>query len=219
VSETALKTNCGTCGKVIKFEAAMLGKSSKCPQCGEMVRLSDPNSTATVITAPDDKPATPAPAAPTTKDKVFGCGFGLVLLLLVSSCANYFWPGAEENPPQVAETEKPPTISDEEEREIIRQLEVYASEKRNKFMEVVAASGIPGIVSVDRKGDLVGVTVNDDWHFLPSEIRQMHAARMESIWARIASPDQPRLAMIKIFDTSGREVGGSRALGGVWVND
>ncbi|HBJ33492.1 MAG TPA: hypothetical protein DDZ51_01785 [Planctomycetaceae bacterium] len=35
------RVTCGSCGKSIKFPAARLGSSGKCPSCSEIIRLSD----------------------------------------------------------------------------------------------------------------------------------------------------------------------------------
>ncbi|QDT24817.1 hypothetical protein Enr10x_01090 [Gimesia panareensis] len=65
------------------------------------------------------------------------------------------------------------------------------------------------------------IEVRNNWHIKPYQVRLQDAQNLWSAWAKIASPQEPDSARIKIVDINGNEVGGSRVLAGslIWVQE
>jgi hypothetical protein len=89
------------------------------------------------------------------------------------------------------------------------------------------------IRSVDKNGDIVvsvsqgndsntaKITVANQWHYEPYQMRLQTAQITWKAWAGFRSPKEPDKARIKIVDRMENEVGGSRIWGGslIWVKD
>ncbi len=167
---------------------------------------------------------------------VLGC-FGL-MILSCSGCMIIGWlvsPNSEQlaklqpdrkavvdNEVATAQVQqnKPPAASSEP-RDMGQSGAVLNEQRRRKCIDALISVGIPGMksIAVSPAGTNLAIEMGDEWHYLPYNSRVMMAQQIESIWVRIASPANPRLAMIKLVDSAGNEVGGSKAFGGVWVVD
>jgi len=64
------------------------------------------------------------------------------------------------------------------------------------------------------RGEAV-ITVGDQWHYDTYQLRLQIAQDIESSWAHIYGDK----ARIKLLDKNGNEVGGTKMLGGVWVQN
>jgi hypothetical protein len=80
-------------------------------------------------------------------------------------------------------------------------------------------AGVSGIAATSVDGFKATMTVNNEWHLLPYQIRLQAAQNLWKSWARIASPKDVDKARLKLVDLNGNEVGGSRVLAGslIWV--
>lgn len=94
------------------------------------------------------------------------------------------------------------------------------------YMAVLNAAEVKLIknVSVRRISDHIWeatLTVENIWHIRHNQIRMQDAQALWEAWAKIASPQNPDSARIKLVDLRGNEVGGSRILAGslIWVKD
>jgi hypothetical protein len=87
------------------------------------------------------------------------------------------------------------------------------------FVKVLEASGVNNstIARCSNRGDTLVVVVANSWHILPYQIRLQSAQNLWKVWARIHAPEKPDSASISLTDYNENEVGGSRALGGIWV--
>ena len=67
----------------------------------------------------------------------------------------------------------------------------------------------------------LAITVPNDWHYQPQQIRIQMGQNFWKIWASIHSPDKPDQARISIRDLNGNEVGGSRVMAGslIWMKE
>lgn len=75
------------------------------------------------------------------------------------------------------------------------------------------------VVSADGTDQGLRVTVSNKWHPLHRQIRLQEAQQIHAAWARAHWPGEPDRARVKLVDLNGNEVGGTGALGGVWVQD
>lgn len=69
--------------------------------------------------------------------------------------------------------------------------------------------------------DVLRITVSNNWHYEPYQVRYQMAQSLWSLWANIHTPGQPDKSRISIRDQNGNEVGGSRVLAGslIWVQE
>lgn len=69
--------------------------------------------------------------------------------------------------------------------------------------------------------DHLNITVANQWHYEPYQIRLQMGQALWKLWAGIHSPKDPDKARISLRDQMGNEVGGSRILGGslIWVQE
>jgi hypothetical protein len=76
------------------------------------------------------------------------------------------------------------------------------------------------ITQVGRKGETIVVTVANEWHFLPYQIRLQMAQNIWTTWVLATKAENPDHARVDIKDLNGNSVGGSRLLGGSlsWVS-
>jgi hypothetical protein len=90
-----------------------------------------------------------------------------------------------------------------------------------QLRKVDASGALIVAVRPGRNEHQVDVTVANQWHREPYQIRLQAAQNIWQAWAQIRAPKNPDLARIKIVDLNGNEVGGSRVLAGslIWVQD
>lgn len=220
-------TKCGTCGKVIRFPPQLAGQAAACPQCGEQLRLVDRDAQRE---GNIEQTGEPAPPVRGTHPAAWGC---LSVILFVVACGVWgalFGPSraereaarsAEQQAAEEAAQQSQAALAEERERveQASRELAAAEAVDRDRFLSLAAEAAVPHVVTAAASRKTISVVVEDRWHSLPKATRQQAAEQMLSMWARIASPSDTRLAMIAIVDREGRAVGGSRVLGGVWVND
>ena len=92
---------------------------------------------------------------------------------------------------------------------------------RLKDFASVAGGQIVESVSVRGEDDSwsAKLTVINDWHYAPYQVRLQCAQGFQAVFSSIACPENPDLAYISIVDYMGNEVGGSRWKAGslIWV--
>ncbi len=107
-----------------------------------------------------------------------------------------------------------------------KEAEKEVQNRLDSYMKVLNAADVRLIksVSVGRISDDMWeatLTVDNLWHIRHYQIRLQDAQTLWEVWARIASPNDPDKARIKLVDQNGNEVGGSRFLAGslIWVKE
>jgi hypothetical protein len=98
-----------------------------------------------------------------------------------------------------------------------------AQDNVDTFIAVLEAAGVGNalVTNVSTRGETATITVATGWHYQPKQVRQQSAQILWQTWAMIASPNDLDKARLKLTDSVGNEVGGSRFLAGslIWVND
>jgi hypothetical protein len=69
--------------------------------------------------------------------------------------------------------------------------------------------------------DYLKITVGNDWHYEPYQMRLQMAQAIWKAWAVIHSPNDLDKSRLQLVDGMDNEVGGSRVFGGsmIWVDD
>ncbi len=96
--------------------------------------------------------------------------------------------------------------------------------ERKEFIDVLVDSDLVSIVKRVDKGfsdNQLAITVYNNWHYEPHQIRKQAGEMLWEIWARIHSPDDVDKARISILDLNGNKVGGSRFIAGsmIWMDE
>lgn len=92
----------------------------------------------------------------------------------------------------------------------------------HKFEQAVRGIDPNGTLFVDispaEHNGMVLITVANEWHYQPYQIRKQAAQGLWNSWASIFSPEDSDSARIKILDLNGNRVGGSSAFAGSLVD-
>lgn len=93
------------------------------------------------------------------------------------------------------------------------------AENLDVFRRLIA--GRPYVRTVSASGFYATITVDNDWHRQPKQIRLQHAQWLQQRWVAALGVDDGDKARIKVVDLQGNEVGGSRIVGGslIWVDE
>ena len=136
---------------------------------------------------------------------------------------------AEQAAPQLAAAEAKRRAEKQRQAEEKAKREAAEEEVRDRLDAYIALLNAAEVklinnVSVERIGDDIWeatLTVDNLWHIRHHQIRLQDAQTLWEAWARIASPEEPDKARIKLADLRGNEVGGSRVWGGslIWVKE
>lgn len=194
---------CKECGSKVSTRAAA------CPSCGAPIK-----ATAGAVSA--------------------GCGC-LIMIIVGVICAGVF---STPNSPTTSPTRTPtgPLTAEQQPQHNTqekvdgeqRKADRKAAEKKQKqnldrFMATLSAAGVNNSVIeyVSVKDEMATITVANTWHITAYQIRLQAAQNLWQAWAKIASPNNPDKARIKLIDLNGNEVGGSRILAGslIWVQE
>lgn len=107
-----------------------------------------------------------------------------------------------------------------------RDSEMETRKRLDTFLAVLQTAEVTVVKSVRVQEISAGmweakIEVSNNWHIKPYQIRLQDAQNLWNAWAKIASPNEPDSARIKIVDSNGNEVGGSRVLAGslIWVQE
>lgn len=122
---------------------------------------------------------------------------------------------------------KAEVVKKEAEREKqARDSEMETRKRLDIFLAVLKTAEVTVVKSVSVREISTGIweaeiEVRNNWHIKPYQIRLQDAQNLWNAWAKIASPNEPDSARIKIVDNNGNEVGGSRVLAGslIWVQE
>lgn len=116
----------------------------------------------------------------------------------------------------VAPIEKTPTVKE------TAMLIQYSTSEADQYMDLIRDID-PNLELFEKveKGNVEGqiiITVTNEWHYLPYQIRKQTAQNIWRQWAITYSPDKPDSAYLKIVDFNGNKVGGSSVWGGSLVD-
>lgn len=89
-----------------------------------------------------------------------------------------------------------------------------------EFKKLIADNKIAVVTKVLVNQYQAQVTVSNEWHLVPYQLRLQAAQNIQKLWAQTYTKD-PKIAHIKFVDLNGNEVGGSGMLSAskVWVNE
>jgi hypothetical protein len=95
--------------------------------------------------------------------------------------------------------------------------------KHEQYFNKLRMSGI-GLETVEKvqvssMPNIVKIVVSNSWHSQPYQIRLQAAQGLQKLWGNLYLPESPDRGRIELVDLNGNKVGGSKIMGGVWVNE
>lgn len=144
----------------------------------------------------------PVPSEPWPLAKWIGLGIALTTLLAIVTVSTYFKP-----PKTVSTTPKPrPTVDSARAIEKLRAKVMSVPESRRIFLSIESGS-VQGVARVQ---------VSNAWFNSRPHQRRQLTQMLANLWQQEMGEDA---AILHVYDISGREVAGTRVLGGVWIED
>jgi hypothetical protein len=136
----------------------------------------------------------------------------IVFLIIQSACLQQPTPKVEVREPIEAPTPTPTIVVKKTTKDDLKSYEeVLKLTSEVKFID--------SIIEGTRSANQIKITLKDQWHYLPYQIRLQKAQGLWKLWATIHAPENVDLARISLVDLEGNEVGGSRLVAGsmLWV--
>lgn len=95
--------------------------------------------------------------------------------------------------------------------------------KHEQYFNKLRMNGI-GIDTVEKvqigsMPNIAKITVSNNWHSQPYQIRLQAAQGLQKLWGNLYLPESPDRGRIELIDLNGNKLGGSKVMGGVWVNE